>query len=334
MKIVIDYDSSWRNSFLDGSNDEELPKKGRNFVASMTEGKKEGNYIPREITHNTVAGILNRLIGDQRKLYQSRRNQESYYFQDIEPLIEFSDDPTTTNEITYIRNMKGSEDQNSFTGMIKTNDPIFCADYSKSFWGVLALDFNGLCSFIVDETPVVASISLDPISIINRLENLNKEKPVVNEGMVARVIDILKMKFPDDEYLDSKGMVKPVMIYCAGLYIQLNRLGNRYDMISAKTRTGGIGGISKRGFTKKDFMGRYTTGKKKKIWGNPYIMKVRKKGEGEVVSMLTKASGRLEINIDIDETKALELKNMIDCAGVSSFYLGKKGLAYVSQIRV
>ena len=35
MKIVIDYEASWRNSFLDGVNDEPLPKKGRNFVASM-----------------------------------------------------------------------------------------------------------------------------------------------------------------------------------------------------------------------------------------------------------------------------------------------------------
>lgn len=27
MRIIIDYEASWRNSFLDGSNDEALPKK-------------------------------------------------------------------------------------------------------------------------------------------------------------------------------------------------------------------------------------------------------------------------------------------------------------------
>ena len=72
MKIEIKYKSSWRNSFLDGSNNEPLPKGGRKFVASMTNLKKEGNYICRNITHDTVMGVLNRLIGDQRKLYQSR----------------------------------------------------------------------------------------------------------------------------------------------------------------------------------------------------------------------------------------------------------------------
>ena len=50
--------------------------------------------------------------------------------------------------------------------------------------------------------------------------------------------------------------------------------------------------------------------------------------------MLTKASGQLEINIDIDKDKAREIKTMIENAAVSSFYLGKKGLAYVSDLRL
>ena len=62
-------------------------------------------------------------------------------------------------------------------------------------------------------------------------------------------------------------------------------------------------------------------------------MKEKRKGEGEVVSLLTKANGTLNINLDITEDKAKELKGMIESAGVSSFYLGKKGLAYVDFIR-
>lgn len=68
--------------------------------------------------------------------------------------------------------------------------------------------------------------------------------------------------------------------------------------------------------------------------GNPFIKKEKIKGQGEVTSMMTKASGQLEIIIDVDREKGLEIKNLIECAGVSSFYLGKKGLAYVSSIRV
>ena len=79
-------------------------------------------------------------------------------------------------------------------------------------------------------------------------------------------------------------------------------------------------------------MNRFTTGEKKKIFGNPYIGKSFKKGVGQVTSMLTKASGVLEISIDIERDEAKALKKLIENAGVSSFYLGKKGLAYVSNI--
>ena len=50
--------------------------------------------------------------------------------------------------------------------------------------------------------------------------------------------------------------------------------------------------------------------------------------------LLSKASGKLEISLDIPKAKGREIKELIDNAGVSSFYLGKKGLAYVSKIRV
>ena len=82
MRIIIEYESSWRNSFLDGSNNEDLPKNGRNFIGSMTALKTDGNYKSQKVTKNTVMGILNRLIGDQRKLYQAR-SEPNYYFKEI-----------------------------------------------------------------------------------------------------------------------------------------------------------------------------------------------------------------------------------------------------------
>jgi len=97
MKIDIEYESSWRNSFLDGSNNEPVPKKGRKYIASMTNLKNEKNFIIREISLDTVMGVLNRLIGDQRKLYQSRIS-ENYYFSEIENDIEFNDVPSAITE--------------------------------------------------------------------------------------------------------------------------------------------------------------------------------------------------------------------------------------------
>lgn len=336
MKITIDYDSCWRNSFLGGTNHESLPKKGREFLGSMTSLKKENNFKTHEITLDTVMGVLNRLIGDQRKLYQARNklHETSYYFEGIENKISFVDTPQLTNEMTFIRNMKGSTDQNSFTGMIKVTDPIFTSKYSSSFWGVLSTNVSSLCDFIIDNEVINAEISLDPISIISRLEFLNKEKAQENEGRVAQALNKLKDSFPDIDYLNKKGQVMTISLYCSALYMQLHRLEDKYDMSSAKTKSGGISGISKRGFTKKDFMDRYTTGPKKTIWGNPFIKKEKIKGQGEVTSMMTKASGQLEILIDVDRTKGREIKTLIENAGVSSFYLGKKGLAYVSNIRV
>ncbi|WP_351122271.1 type I-Fv CRISPR-associated protein Cas5fv [Shewanella sp. T24-MNA-CIBAN-0130] len=336
MKITIEYDSCWRNSFLGGSNNEPVPKKGREFLGSMTSLKKEGNFKVCENTLDTVMGLLNRLIGDQRKLYQARSKlyETAYYFEELEDKVSFIDKPQFTNEITYIRNMNGSTDQNAFTGMIKVSDPVFTSDYSQPFWAVLSLDLKQVLDFIINnEQYADATIELDPLSIINRLELLNKEKALEIQGDLAKVIEVLKSHFPEIEYLNNKGLITPVSIYCSALYLQLARLETGFVMTTAKTKSGGISGISKRGFTKKDFMDRYTTGPKKTIWGNPFIKKEKIKGQGEVTSMMTKASGQLEISIDVDRIKGREIKTLIENAGVSSFYLGKKGLAYVSNIR-
>lgn len=334
MKIIIEYESSWRNSFLDGDNNEPLPKKGRKFVGSMTSLRKPENFIKREITLDTVMGILNRLIGDQRKLYQAREKGD-YFFKDIDckssNKVLFKDKATETSEMTFIRNITGSTDQNSFTGAIKASDAMFSSDYSAEFWGVLSLNLEELCQFIISDLRVTATIDANPTSILEKLELLNKEKVVANEGAAKEAIQVLNQHFDGIEYLNKKEEIAPISLYCSSLYLQLERLAKRFDVSSAKTKAGGISGVSKRGFTPKDFMNHFTTGDKKKIWGNPYIRKERIKGVGEVTSLMTKASGQLEIDLDVSREKAKEIKAMIENAGVSSFYLGKKGLAYVSR---
>lgn len=342
MRITIQYEASWRNSFLDGTNNEPLPKNGRGFIGSMTNLSKRdndqySNFIKRELSIDTIMGVLNRLIGDQRKLYQSRQSL-SYYFSDIENNVTFDDIQNKSKpvnaEIVYIRNITGSTDQNSFTGMIKGNDPIFSAKYSDALWGVLTLEFGELCRFINDQNFVVNNtVKFGPLSVLTQLERLNGLKATEVIDDVEKALSTLNSHFSDAAYLDNKGMIKPIMFYCSALYLQIARLSNSHDLTAILTKSGGLSGISKRGFTPKDFMDKFTTGNKKPIWGNPYILKERRKGEGEVTSMLTKANGTLEINLNIPADKAIELKEMIEAAGVSSFYLGKKGLAYVDSIR-
>ena len=152
MQIIIEYESSWRNSFLDGSNNEPLPKGGRNFIASMTTLKQAGNYKKRDVSKDTVMGVLNRLIGEQRKLYQARQDKE-YYFSEIEKILQdkdIVDKSIISNEMAYIRNVSGSTDQNSFTGMIKANDPAFKSEYSPELWGILWLSLDDATQFICD----------------------------------------------------------------------------------------------------------------------------------------------------------------------------------------
>ncbi len=336
MRITIEYESSWRNSFLDGSNNEALPKLGRNFIGSMTALVKEGNFKARTVTKDTVMGILNRLIGEQRKLYQVRQDK-NYYFQDIEQILtdeDIVDHSRFQNEIVYLRNISGSTDQQAFTGMIKSGDPAFNSDFSRKLWGILWLDHIRVMDFILDETCTVdIQIELNPLTVIEKLENIFKEKAIDVTGPVQSCLNTLQQFFPDVEYkLTSKNQLPPITLYTSALYIQIQRLSKTYDLSEALTKSGGLSGISKRGFTKKDFMDRYTTGKKKLIWGNPYVLKERKKGEGEISRPLTKANGTLEINLNISPERARDIEQKILDAGVSSFYLGKKGLAYVTNI--
>jgi hypothetical protein len=263
MRITIKYEASWRNSFLGGSNNEPLPKGGREFLGSMTAlGKKDtqgnyANFIKRDISHDTVMGLLNRLIGDQRKLYQSRQSA-NYFFADLERHISFSDQQDRSkpinNEMIYIRNMTGNTDQNSFSGMIKDNHPVFNSEYSQEFWGILWLPLEQLINFIEDKQfdfRLEKSISINLISVLERANYLQKKlKPIPYNDIISKVIEILAEKFPDENYVESE-KIKPIRLYAAALYIQLEKLSTKFDMKDACNRRRSdvfVFGFSKRGF--------------------------------------------------------------------------------------
>lgn len=341
MRIIITYEASWRNSFLDPatSNNEPLPKNGRKFFGSMTSLRKPENYISRQVTTDTVMGVLNRLVGDQRKLYQARAS-ENYYFREIETRVKFEDRPEFTNtEMVYIRNISRSTDQNSFAGVIRSNDPILTSDFSSELWGVLALTVEELCQFILDDRFVIAKdIPLDPNSMADLAESLSKIKALPSTDEINNVVNLLNRDFTElsteklpKPYVEKTGDILPVRLYAAALYLQFDRLSSKFDMSLGVTKSGKIAGFSKRGFNgRRDFMKNFVTGGEKKIWGNPYAVKDFK----SLKPVLTKASGKLEVKLDIEREQAERLLRDIESAGVSSFYLGKKGLAYVSDIRI
>lgn len=338
MNILLEYSSRWGNSFLDGSNNKAIPPKGRKYIASGRGLKKSENFIKREITLNTIMGVLNRLIGDQRKLYQARQD-ENYYFKDIEERISFKDNPKfISKEVIYLRNISGNTDQKSFAGIINNKHKIFQSDYSKELWGVLFLNIDDIFSFILNINKKVTSYIetnysiINPLDICFRFEELNSLKSINKQGIAEEVVNLLENKFPGISYVNNKEKINISSLYCSALYLQIERLSKRFDISTALTKKGNLSGISKKSFTKKDFMNNFTTGGKKYVWGNPYIIKEYKKGEGEIIHALKKVDGIVNIDIDINREKAKELKELIKKARVSTFYLGKKGLAYITCI--
>ena len=250
----------------------------------------------------------------------------------------------------YIRNITGSTDQSSFTGSIKTEHPLLSSDYSPELWAILDFTLEELIQFILrekntklvtqeinplligDKLSVFKDVKIDGIlekenisniDVINAVEYLNNDASI--NSQLKNQFPRLQKVFSDIEYIKNEKVVVRAL-YCSSLYLQAIRLSKKYDMNDVILK-----GFSVNGFTPKDFMSLFTGGKKK-IYGNPYIYEEFIKGEGKVKNLLTKASGRLEIEIDVDKEKAKDIESMIENAGVSSFYLGKKGLAYVSCI--
>lgn len=333
MQIIIEYESSWRNSFLDGEDN----TTKRNFIGSMTAlgDRKVDNYKARTITKNTVMGVLNRLIGEQRKLYDVRSSSD-YYFKDIEAVLteeDIVDRPVISQETVYLRNISGSTDQNSFTGMIKLSDPWLSVSYAKEFWDVLWMSLEELFDFIKDNNTLSAKdFFLDPLNILDRLEEVKKIKvPLTDE--ISQIAEILSSRYPNFALKESANKVSVLPLYCSALYLKLDRLSEQYDTTPIRASRGGLTGVSHNGFTPKNLMERFTTGQQKIVWGNPYISSKFLKGEGEIRQLLNKASGKLIINLNISKEQARDLEEKIENAGVSSFYLGKKGLAYVTDIR-
>lgn len=388
MKIVIEYNSIWQNSFLYGDKDE-IPKgkKKGDFKATSKNNKIDN----RMITKSTILGILSRLIGDQRKLYQAMKSKD-YYFKGKEELINFQiDKEESWSENVYIVNKTEKRPfQSTYLGVIKDDEKLFFSDTAPLLWSILSLNLDELLDFILSNTMnkktgdshpdnllrIIKEIQKleniilikDEVSAIeNKIQNLKerylkkeqeflalqsktlkqknslaltkkkKEENILQledekrkilssekrnffDSKIIKVIELLSQKFPNQVYYNND-RIFPMSLYAAALYLQVERMMNNnfnVDYCLKKDKQIQIQGFSKRSFNGiRDFLNKLA-GNQNKTTGTPYP--------------LTKADGTLTIEIDIPREEAKELKNLIDNAGVSSFYLGKKGLAYVTNI--
>ena len=118
---------------------------------------------------------------------------------------------------------------------------------------------------------------------------------------------------------------------------------NNYDLCGILTeKKGNIKGIAEAsgGLTIKDFYNAFSN--KKTSIDSPYFLKAKffDKKENKSINQsdfnigISKEDGVLVIFIDVSEEEAIELKKIINLVGVSTFQLGKKGLAYIKEIDV
>ena len=339
MEIIINYTSKWGNSFLS-----EPDKKGnRDYIASLSKmnsgnnkDNKLGYYQNKDITNNTVYGLLYRFLGARKSLNKILKEDQSFIIDLIKnKKISFLDKKySITDESVYLRNKSKSTDQNSFSGI--PNDYILTISDFKEAFEVLFYSRNELLSFILYDKKINLNNNFNLLDISNKLNLIYKDKSLyIAENEYHKINKINKNLFNKEVDL-LKGNLGLVAINKSIKELEKKYISNE-KIKNILTNNFTLSGISLNGksFTQKDFMKKFANSKI--VYGNPYqtdfwiINKINGKNK-KFEKKLTKTNGTLTIKIDCDYKTANCLKEMINSAGVSSFYLGKKGLAYIDQI--
>jgi hypothetical protein len=341
MKICIKYNDSWENSFSEGNQDTHF-NKTRAFIGSSSAGFDK--YKEIETNHGTIMGILNRLIGDQRRLFQIRQDPD-YFFKHLENKITFDEDKKITDEIVFLRNLNQASDQNGFSGpKLSEKSELFSNQYFDRLWGPLSYSILELVDLIINnvECSVLVPVKKDRIELGTKIslyteknKDLNGNSIKINfynnPTLVKALID-KKLLQPADI---SKGISYKILVYC-GIYCILENILKIYpDFSKGLSKTGNISGLAKRSFTYKDFVS--AVSKKKMVLGNPSIFSGYNTVEGQVKKVfkeykLKRKSGQIVISIEADHEILFQLKELIEDSGVGTFSVGKKGLAYLDSI--
>ncbi len=383
MKIYIEFDSSWQNSFLD-----DKPISINSNTRKFNKSKPEGNL--QRISKSTVLGVLYRLTGDQRSLHQIKQS-DKHYFHDMEDEIDFELKKSSDYEelVMLINKSNHRVGEGKYIGVPRDDIDLFFSGNAPKLWSVLYLGVDEVMNFINTPSLITIEGSSMPRDILDRiagiqdlkpletmekllgkekfkqdkqnerllkLQNESKAKPEAIEKIKEAIekiestieetrkdesaINLTKMinntllslskhfpESPREDYIKKGGEILLIRLYAAALYLQAELLEesgvdmSKLYVFQSKGPNKGrktIQGFSKKGFNGvRDFLNPLSTGGDKKAVKTPFS--------------LTKSSGQLEINLHVSREKAKKIKIMIENAGVSSFYLGKKGLAYISQ---
>jgi CRISPR-associated endonuclease Csy4 len=304
MRITIDYNASW------------------NGLVTQEDKKK----YREQIGFDTVKGVLFRLIGDVRQL---KDNSDTHWMGVAisESNVRFKVNLFESQEdLIAIRGKNGSTGQKcaAFLTADISSNPLLHTKNNPVLAGFMRIahaNDDQLYAYITQQT--MPDINVDDytledlysayssvedkkisdklISIATCLpalkgENGNPKKPTFMRFLALALYDYVE-KLQHDEIL----------------MLKKEKLG--FEIVSGK---GFVKGVSKNGsFTLKDF-GESFYALPNAIYLKPEHIYVE--------------SGQLVIDVDTDEQSAKSINQAIKNAGVMTFHLGRKGLAYVSSI--
>ncbi len=341
MRILIKFDSCWGNSFLSDPD----AKGKRSYIASlskMNNGKNKDNaldyYKEKSTSLSTVQGVLYRLLGARDRLDVLLEHDESIIADLIKrDSISFTlTNVVETDESVYLRNANLSSDQNSYSGV--PNEELHENEDFKSVIAIFYASRAELLDYVArDIYPVNITQKLSILEIAELIEGFHKEKDApynVTEAEFELVNSKVKEMFDKDIHPSKANlMLLAINKAVAEFAVTLNE---KSAFLTANNTFAGIS-LNGNSFTRKDFMKKFAS--PKLVYGNPYQtdfwVKNEYSAEGKNKKFnkkLTKRSGTLAIDIDCSHEVEYELKTLITHAGVSAFYLGKKGLAYVDKI--
>lgn len=300
---------------------------------------KELAMIINKSNDRTSDGNYIGVVRDDVKLFFSKNAPKlwSSLYLSVDEIIDFINNPILIgssgsamprdilNRIDEIQDMDPLETMDKIIGK-----QIFAYDKQKARLETVEKDKN------LDDKKQKTTTKIKETmqKIDDKIKEIKQDETIIKRSnMIKNTLLSLKKHFPEidrDNYIKKGGEILPIRLYAAALYLQANLLeksGNDMNGIYTLQTKGvnngikTIQGFSRKGFNGiRDFLNPLSTGGDKKTVKTPFS--------------LTKASGQLEINIKTRQANAEKIKLMIENASVSSFYLGKKGLAYVSDIRI
>lgn len=300
---------SWEEKVYLKNKSEDRPPQG-SYLGVIQEDEKffysEDAYILWSILYMDIDELLEFIISD--KMNEKKRGdthphsllQKAEELKDTDPIVLLKDEIASIQEKFNKKKENFDKELKKYLNLSSPTDKEI-----KSF------------------SKLKEKVEKEEIKLQEDIDKLMKqEERVIYDKKLNVVLDVLAKKFPQESKNNkyyNKAKIYPISLYASALYLQLERMkNNKRDIECFLTKQDTLQGFSKNGFSGvRDFLNKLA-GNHKKLVGTP--------------STITKSSGELIITLNIKEDEAEELKGMIDNAGVSSFYLGKKGLAYVTDI--